>query len=172
MAFLPLARSGGSAFPGRMQANTLPADAPVVALAPAGRPTVLTDALLVASARNLAYSLPLGHAPLPLAERERRSGAAAWSAAIRRLEGALLAVAVRHEVCVDLDAAASAVDPLESLARRLCRSRAIAPAAADAVLALVPVLRRGASGGADAAVELSALRVTERLTGYVRSRAA
>jgi hypothetical protein len=48
----------------------------------------------------------------------------------------------------------------------------IAPAAGDAVLALAPVLRRGAEGDAGGALELSAVRVAERLTGYLRSRAA
>lgn len=126
------------------------------------RPSLLTDEVLVASARNLAYELPLGHAPLPLSER-RRGG---WSAALRRLERSLVAVAVRHEVSLDLEESA------EVLARRLAGSQAIAPAAGDAVLAIAPVLRRGANGDGPPALEVSAIRVAERLTGYLRSRAA
>lgn len=128
----------------------------------AERRSLLTDEVLVASARNLAYELPLGHAPLPLSER-RRGG---WSAALRRLERSLVAVAVRHDVPVDVD------EPVEALARRLARAHTIAPAAGDAFLALAPVLRRGANGEGPVGLEVSAVRVAERLTGYLRSRAA
>jgi hypothetical protein len=171
MAFLPLVRSGGSAFDRAMTLRLLPSrteprGAAAATAAPAGtdvRPSLLTDDVLVASARNLAYALPLGHAPLPLSER-RRGG---WSAALRRLEQALVAVAARHDLAVDVDAA----EPAESLVRRLSRSHAIAPAAGDAVLALLPVLRRGAAGDGAVGLEVAAVRVAERLTGYLRSRA-
>ena len=165
MAFLPLAPWGGTAFDHAMTLRLLPSSsgsAPATATNPGERPSVLTDEVLVASARNLAYELPLGHAPLPLSER-RRGG---WSAALRRLERSLVAVAVRHEVPVDVD------EPAEALARRLARSHTIAPAAGDALLALAPVLRRGANGEGPVGLEVSAVRVAERLTGYLRSRAA
>lgn len=162
MAFLPLAPQGGTAFDHAMTLRLLSPTQGAAASTTAERPSVLTDDVLVASARNLAYELPLGHAPLPLAER-RRGG---WTAALRRLERSLVAVAVRHDVPVDVD------EPAEVLARRLARSHTIAPAAGDAVRALAPVLRRGANGEGPVGLEVSAIRVAERLTGYLRSRAA
>src|SRR5688572_27758379 len=109
MAFLPLAPQGGTAFDHAMTLRLLPSSSGSAPATVAERPSVLTDDVLVASARNLAYELPLGHAPLPLSER-RRGG---WSAALRRLERSLVAVAVHHEVPVDVD------EPAEALARRL-----------------------------------------------------
>jgi hypothetical protein len=143
-----------------MQVRTLPrAHGP---RSTAVRPSVLSDEVLVAAARNLAYELPLGHAPLPLAER-RRGG---WSAALRRLERALAGAAARHGVPVDVG------EGTEALAHRLARANAISPAAADAVTAVVPVLRRGAAGDGRPGLEIAAIRVAERVTGYLRWRAA
>ena len=119
------------------------------------RPPVLTDELLVATARSLAYALPLGSAPEPLEGRDRRD----WVSARSYVEAALVGAACAGNACLDLD------ETSEELARRLVRARLLAPAAADALAALLPVLRRAASP----ALEVAAVKVAERIAGYLRS---
>ena len=125
------------------------------------RPSVLTERVVLSAVRTLVGELPLGSAPRPFDKRLRWS----WDEALAAVEDALVSVAATHDVAIDLR------DVPEDLARRLGRSKAIAPAAADAAVALVPVLRCGATGCVDAGLRDESFRLTERLEGYLRSAA-
>jgi hypothetical protein len=119
-----------------------------------------TDALV--AARRFTYQLPLGSAPLPLAGRVRGS----FASAARDIEHALWGVALAKGVAVDVD------ERPMVLACRLLRLRAISPPAVDAVGALFPILEAGAAGNlVDLSVEPAAAKLTERLVGYLDSRA-
>ena len=106
----------------------------------------------LAAARRFAYQLPLGTAPKPLIGRDRLDPAEAR----RELERALWQVAAKANVAIVL------TEPAAALAKRLARVRAISPPAADAVVALLPVLDAG---------EPAAAKVAERVAGYLASRA-
>jgi hypothetical protein len=123
------------------------------------RPSVLTDQLLVATARTLSMQLPLRTAPAPYHDRTRGD----WAESRRTLEHAVAERAVASGLAIDVG------ETTEQLAARLARSGAIAPPAADAIAALAPVLRRGEAGCADDSLAVLAARVAERLAGTVRS---
>lgn len=112
--------------------------------------------------RRLAYQLPLGSAPRPLAGRDRWS----FAGAAREVERAVGEVAAAHGVHPSGDGG------IPALVRRLARCRAIVPPAAEAVARLLPVLEAGAAGQVDdASLEPSAAKLAERLVGYLQSRA-
>ena len=114
-------------------------------------PTFDPAAALV-EARRYVNQLPLGRSPGP---GHRLFEA---TAAHREIERALWRTAAAHGVCVTSTESASV------LARRLVRSHAISPPAADAVAALVPALEAGAVG--------DATHLAQRLVGYLDHRAA
>lgn len=126
-----------------------------------GGPAAAPTERWLADARRFTYQLPLGMAPRPLLGRDRLR----YHEAEAQLEQALWRVAATAGVVVSID------EPAPALARRLARSRAIVPPAAEAVATLVPVLSAGAAGElADASLEPAATKVAERLMGYLASR--
>lgn len=105
----------------------------------------------LATARRFVAQLPLGRAPRPLAGRDRLSA----TEARRQLEQALWRLAAAQGVAVGVD------ESTDVLARRLARVRAMAPPAADAVVALLRVLDAG---------ETESAKLAERVIGYLESR--